>query len=214
MALDVADIRWGMMCGVALLGCAHSTPASTVDDLVDAAPAPVSSIPDAGRPADGGTPEAGAAPCQAGIPNACPQGEYCSVDSSCHAGTCKPIPLAASAYAPVCGCDEVTYWNETVAAQYLTGVKAAGLCDRPRFCNADQPCPLGQSCALAASQRTACTRVMQGSCVGLPDTCPATPQGVACDPNAPLCSSLCEVMKATGTAIAHYAFDNLHCQGP
>lgn len=68
----------------------------------------------------------------AGLP--CDENEYCRFDGGhCGAadqtGTCQPIPEAcAEIFDPVCGCDDMTYGNECLAAMEGVSVQREGEC--------------------------------------------------------------------------------------
>ncbi len=92
--------------------------------------------------------------CGGREPQACGKGEYCSSKpGKCpdrHRGRCAAIPEACTkVYAPVCGCDGVTYGNDCEAAAAGVSVASKGECEpKPSFCGgiAGIPCPPGQQC--------------------------------------------------------------------
>ncbi|MGZ3455414.1 MAG: hypothetical protein ACXVEF_37765 [Polyangiales bacterium] len=132
-------------------------------------------------PADGATDGAEAGkPCSFSG-GGCSATEYCDTPT-CDMGTCKPRPATpAKEFAPACGCDGVTYWNQSVAA--VTGhssnpgkcaldgsgfgTKFCGIkgCDPSEVCIADLT-DHGM-CGLGGFGKT-CWRLVAGG------TCPAT----------------------------------------
>ncbi len=80
----------------------------------------------------------------------CGDGEFCSFESGCGegpVGACESLPTAcAEIYAPVCGCDAVTYGNACAASAAGVSVQSEG------------PCP---------SEPSSC----EGSCGGPADGC-------------------------------------------
>jgi hypothetical protein len=130
-----------------------------------------------------GVVDAGPKTCRRSVPSDCAGTELCKVSTACgDMGVCAPRPPQADNYAPVCGCDGVTYWNETIAngagisrradgacAPQTVGTARCGgingtLCAGFRRCNYDVESSL--SCAGAGNRL--------GTCWGLPDTCPPT----------------------------------------
>jgi hypothetical protein len=135
----------------------------------------------------------------------CDATEYCDAPA-CDMGTCKPRPATATKeYAPVCGCDGVTYWNDSVAK--ITGHSAvAGKCPLAgggvgagtKFCGIkgcadDEVCIQDLtdhgSCGLGGFGKT-CWRLVSGA------TCPSgaadTPKVRECNGGTPdACTGYC-----------------------
>lgn len=78
---------------------------------------------------DAGSSDAGTGTGVVACTPACPAGEYCVVRAECaNAGTCRPRPtpgteMCPAVYAPVCGCDGITYSNGCEAG--LAGMTTA-----------------------------------------------------------------------------------------
>ena len=90
-----------------------------------------------------------------------PRDRQCSADRFCHArvghcpgkrqfGRCELRPeVCPKIFAPVCGCDGVTYGNSCEAASAGVSIESQGACPvPPAFCGgiAGIPCPDGQTC--------------------------------------------------------------------
>lgn len=77
--------------------------------------------------------EGGADDCLAS--SQCADGEFCEFESECGegpVGVCAPTPeVCPEIFAPVCGCDAVTYGNACVAAGAGVSVQSEGPCDDP-----------------------------------------------------------------------------------
>lgn len=116
--------------------------------------------------------------CAPNTRDACPDGQFCKV-AKCgdKAGSCAPIGNS-NAYAPVCGCDDVNYWNDTVAARRGVSTAKNGECgifvDNCNQCKGDVR--NGSKCRVErASNLGTCGFApnTKNSCWFLPDTCPA-----------------------------------------
>ncbi|MBS2011529.1 MAG: hypothetical protein JST00_01345 [Deltaproteobacteria bacterium] len=87
--------------------------------------------------------------------------------------------LAFSARNPVCGCDNVTYWNAQVADAFGANVRAgSGACNDivAARCNgiANLKCPEKRDCNMPLLAAVACpANNAEGRCWGMPP-CPAT----------------------------------------
>jgi hypothetical protein len=187
--------------------------AARSDGATDLLPPPADSAVDSTRPpadgagpppADAGVPPADAgsgAPCLAAAANACPAGSYCSAPN-CVSGVCV-VAASNDTLAPVCGCDQVTYWNASVAARRATGVRSPGACSPGLTCGgiASLNCPSRAVCNLEVPSAAACvTADLGGRCWELPTGgCPAVAAGVGPNTrrcNANQCADLCQLINA------------------
>jgi hypothetical protein len=114
----------------------------------------------------------------------CPDDQYCAFDiktacgSGDQTGICTPKPqLCPEIYAPVCGCDGLTYPNECSAASKGTSVLYSGTCDGPssgNSCGGIKPVPCAKSEFCNYPIESKCGSGDQtGTCTKLPGACDA-----------------------------------------
>ncbi|MBN9165923.1 MAG: hypothetical protein J0I07_33550, partial [Myxococcales bacterium] len=158
--------------------------------------------PDAGSdPVDAGSDAGGACTWSAGS-NPCGPGMYCAA-KNCKQGTCVAVGTNESSNRnPVCGCDGVTYWNESVAAKNGMSIAKGGACGNDgAICNGIVPCPNGSKCNRRLQGADGCLGGnAQGSCWMTPSTCPGVLVGTksrAC--GALTCNDECNLIKAGST---------------
>lgn len=116
-------------------------------------------------------------PCGGLAGFACPASESCKYTTgTCGAadqtGVCVSVPeVCAEVFAPVCGCDEITYPNECEADRASISVLGAGECaDAGRVCGGivGIGCEDGEYCHLPMGQ---CCCDIQGLCEPIPQVC-------------------------------------------
>ena len=107
----------------------------------------------------------------------CRPGDFCRKDGCGAAlGHCAPRPqFCLGNYAPVCGCDGVTYWNPCLlAAAGVEAIEELGTCvTSPRVCDTAAACP-GAFCARLRSPQD-CGGAAPGQCYSLPSACEGGP---------------------------------------
>ncbi len=111
---------------------------------------------------------------------ACGAGEYCNypIEAICGAvdqpGSCAKIPEACDdIYAPVCGCDDVTYGNACSAAAAGVSIVATGKCAADTAeCGgiAGLPCAVGEYCNYPKDAQCGAADQM-GACAAIPEAC-------------------------------------------
>ncbi len=79
--------------------------------------------------------------------DACPEDHYCFFDScAAETGICVPRPMACfDIWAPVCGCDGVTYSNGCIAAAAGVSIDFQGPCEGT-LCWSNEDCQFGYYC--------------------------------------------------------------------
>jgi Kazal-type serine protease inhibitor domain len=120
---------------------------------------------------------------RAGAPN-CTTNAECTAFEVCTraacgdaAGLCETRPVTCSnTFAPSCGCDGVTYFNDCLRASNGTSLRRLGECGRDaRRCVRDKtPCEGEAYCARFVSEGPQCTdpdRDPTGSCWVIPRNC-------------------------------------------
>jgi hypothetical protein len=130
--------------------------------------------------------------------------------TGCGVGTCAPRGNNQTAdYDPVCGCDNITYWNASVAASVGVSVSRAGACTTGAV-----TCPQGTCPSAADGTQRSCANLKAsvGSCAAsnntrlcwvVPSACPNKPRVRTCLGGQ--CRSACETLRS-GTAV--YEDDN------
>src|SRR5262249_20842223 len=120
-------------------------------------------------------------------PDACGSGAYCSIPSCIGAGTCVKVQGDPLAYAPVCGCDKLDYWNGAVAGDQKAPVRATGRCPLGTPCTqASGSCKVGQVqgyCDITVPTLAQCNPPLPppGTCMVLPADCMNVPgAGIRC----------------------------------
>ncbi|MEZ4248750.1 MAG: Kazal-type serine protease inhibitor domain-containing protein [Polyangiales bacterium] len=125
-----------------------------------------------------------AKPCGARLGNTCSDDEYCffTPEAICGwadaTGVCVDRPDGFNRLpAPVCGCDGMTYPNESVAAYNGVSVQHDGACETEpegQACGSRglPACPEGQFCAFEAEAMCGATD-RPGTCSFRPEICPA-----------------------------------------
>jgi len=121
-------------------------------------------------------------------------------------GVCLPRPVADDPrQAPVCGCDHITYWNDTLRQQFGISASTDGECrSGVRTCVANEDCGFG-SCSQRLLNPSSCSMPGTGQCWITPIDCANTgdkPGWLLCPalggPNAgpPPCMTLCQAVQA------------------
>ena len=127
-----------------------------------------------GTDVDGGNANPLGKPCR--DLNDCATSEYCD-KASCGEpfGRCTRRPtFCAPDLDPVCGCNQVTYWNDCIRRQNGVGILERGECRRGAACSqrGDTECPTADAkCARVQSGPGVCSPELTGTCWVIPN-CP------------------------------------------
>jgi hypothetical protein len=147
---------------------------------------------------DGAADGAPVIPCHVLTNAGCPDNMYCA-SPACGGGICtqKPSGDDTANTVAVCGCDGITYYNDSVAHRHGMAVKSVGQCGIDgKACTVIAPaCPNGSTCNLGQQSLNVCsgTAPLPGSCWVMPEQCPTEPQARDCASNQ--CVDQCDLVK-------------------
>ncbi|WP_236519450.1 hypothetical protein [Sandaracinus amylolyticus] len=141
------------------------------------------------------------------VANDCGPGEYCNAPDCGSSGVCVPRPGSTSnVHQPACGCNGVSYWNETHArwlgATAFTTGSYQGCTSTARSCASGAECSAGTECIVERALGAAsCGTAVAGRCWGIPSTAtpaicpgPVTPPDVGyrrCGSSGTECLDIC-----------------------
>jgi hypothetical protein len=118
-------------------------------------------------------------------------------------GICERKPsVCLGNFAPTCGCDGVTYWNECARRRSGVAERETGECTRDvAQCNAAQPCKNPEAlCArlLPPAAPDRCEQRTSGTCWALADDCaaPKSPSWSVCGEPSGQCQDLCAAIQS------------------
>jgi hypothetical protein len=145
----------------------------------------------------------GTSACTWAAVDPCGPGMYCDAPT-CQQGTCAPTGgVETSDKTPVCGCDDVTYWNASVAKKQGQSVVKTGACAPGKTCGgfANLKCPGAATCAYQLSDSGQCNIAdIGGNCWATPTACPPVVIGSktrAC--GAGKCADECTLIKGSAS---------------
>jgi len=107
----------------------------------------------------------------------CQAGWFCEKQTCDDAqGVCVPAPsIDDSTLLEVCGCDHITYFNDTLRKQYRISASTPKECGLDALsCLDDTACGPGATCSHWLTPMTGCGMSGLGRCWVIPPDCPAT----------------------------------------
>lgn len=184
-------MRWAWLVplGLALVAC-EGGEIAIFAAAAQAGAAGVSGMPDAAGGSDagvdgggGGIGEVGGSSASGGTSGACFSSKDCGSDSFCSKancmdaqGVCSPPAFPDdSSSAHVCGCDNVTYWNDSYRKYYGVASSTMGICmPHQDGCMRDEQCANHGLCAHLLPPNTPCgSQSGPGLCWIIPNPCPS-----------------------------------------
>jgi hypothetical protein len=148
-------------------------------------------------------------PCQSS--DDCDLAWYCQKQTCADAtGVCNPVPLSDDPVrAEVCGCDSITYWNDTLRQQNRNSSSTIGACKiAVKPCLNDHDCLADPDarCARRLGDFNGCSMPGTGQCWVVPSECPDSdekPDLLPCPPpgppgssQPPSCLTLCQAINS------------------
>ena len=221
-------MRWAWLTtfGLCLVACEGGEIA--IFSATQAGAAGVSGMPQAGADSDaggvdtsgsGGISDAGGSAGSGGTSGACFNNRDCGADSFCSKascmdaqGVCSPLAFPDdSSSAHVCGCDNVTYWNDSYRKYYgVASIMLMGICNQHSDgCLHDEDCPNhainNALCAHLLPPNAPCgSPPGPGLCWVTPNPCPTTDtlRFQLCSPpgsssgGQPQCATTCQAVQS------------------
>jgi hypothetical protein len=162
-------------------------------------------------------------PCRATTD--CAGEDFCEKQScGSESGFCHHIPdFCDASRSPVCGCDQVTYWNDCLRRQSGVASARGNECDEGATCQMATDCPgSGASCARLLAPGHQCPPGLPqnpppvGECWHLPPVCPTNDDGdpaslLPCeDMNGGTCQTACTTIRSEKPATRSTSCDTAH----
>ncbi len=143
--------------------------------------------------------------------NECDSGAYCDMTRCVERGNCLSVPVVLDdVLRPVCGCDGITYYNNSYRQAARVGLDYAGECTdfaHTALCDPlDNGCPPPSVCArFFTSLSSTCEPSLPWTCWVVPAVCPSnsgdTDRWTSCatqDPAAATCLDTCRAIGNRG----------------